>query len=46
MSYLTVAISCLIIITMIMVYFPTVMIRELNKVRDLLEKIEANTRKS
>ena len=37
-------IACLIIITGIVVYFPTVYIRKMNQVLKVLQEIEANTR--
>jgi hypothetical protein len=45
MAYFTVLIVCLIIIAVIMVYFPTVIIREMTKVLKVLQQIETNTRK-
>ena len=36
---------CLVILTAIGIYFPTIYIRKTNKVLALLEKIESNTRK-
>jgi hypothetical protein len=37
-------VACLMIITGIVVYFPTVYIRKMNQVLKLLREIEANTR--
>ena len=43
MEYL---IGCVLIITVIAIYFPILHIRKTNKVEKLLERIEANTRKA
>ena len=37
-------VACLMIITGIVVYFPTVYIRKMNQVLKVLQEIEANTR--
>jgi hypothetical protein len=37
--------GCVILITLLAIYVPTIYIRKTNKVLRLLEKIEANTRK-
>ena len=42
---LVVLIFCVVIITAISIYFPTIYIRKTNKLMGLLEKIESNTRK-
>lgn len=36
---------CVVILTAIAIYFPTIYIRKTNKLLAVLEKIEANTRK-
>ena len=36
---------CIVVITLMAIYAPTVYIRKTNKILKLLEKIEANTRK-
>ena len=38
-------IACLLIITGMTIYFPTVLIRKSNRILKVLEQIEANTRK-
>lgn len=40
-----VLIFCVVILTAISIYFPTIYIRKTNKLMALLEKIESNTRK-
>jgi hypothetical protein len=35
---------CLIIITLMMLYFPTIFIRKMNKLLKTMEQIETNTR--
>jgi hypothetical protein len=37
-------VACLVIVTGIVVYFPTVYIRKMNRVLKVLQEIEANTR--
>lgn len=37
--------ACVIIIALLAIYVPTIYIRKTNKLIELLEKIEANTRK-
>jgi hypothetical protein len=37
--------ACVVLVTLLAAYFPTIYIRKTNKVLKLLEKIEANTRK-
>jgi hypothetical protein len=44
-QYLVILGFCVVIMTAIAVYFPTIYIRKTNKLMALLEKIEANTRK-
>ena len=38
-------IACLLLITGMTIYFPTVLIRKSNRILKVLEQIEANTRK-
>ena len=42
---IVVLIFCVLIITAISIYFPTIYIRKTNKLLAVLEKIESNTRK-
>ena len=42
---LVIVIFCMVILTAVGVYFPTIYIRKTNKLMALLEKIESNTRK-
>ena len=42
---LVVLIFCVVIMTAISIYFPTIYIRKTNKLLAVLEKIESNTRK-
>ena len=42
---IVVLIFCVVILTAIAVYFPTIYIRKTNKLLAVLEKIESNTRK-
>ena len=42
---IVVLIFCVVIITAIAIYFPTIYIRKTNKLLAVLEKIESNTRK-
>lgn len=45
-KYLDVVIWCVLVITGISIYFPIAYIRKTDKLLKMLEKIEANTRKS
>ena len=38
-------IACLLVITAVTIYFPTVIIRKSNRILKVLDQIEANTRK-
>ena len=38
-------IACLLVITFVTIYFPTLIIRKSNRMLKVLEQIEANTRK-
>ena len=38
-------VACLIVVTGICIYFPTIYIRKTNRILKVLEQIEANTRK-
>ncbi len=40
-----VVIFCVVVLTAISIYFPTIYIRKTNKLLAVLEKIESNTRK-
>jgi hypothetical protein len=42
---IVIVIFCVVIITAVTVYFPTIYIRKTNKLMAVLEKIESNTRK-
>ena len=42
---LVIVIFCVVILTAVSVYFPTIYIRKTNKLLAVLEKIESNTRK-
>ena len=42
---IVVVVFCVMILTAVAIYFPTIYIRKTNKMMALLEKIEANTRK-
>lgn len=44
-QYLVILGFCVVIMTALAVYFPTIYIRKTNKLMAILEKIEANTRK-
>jgi hypothetical protein len=44
-SYAMYMIGCLIVITLLMVYWPVLFIRKTDKLLKILQQIEANTRK-
>jgi hypothetical protein len=44
-SGIMVQLTCIVVIALMVIYFPTVYIRKTNKMLKLLEQIEANTRK-
>ena len=44
-SYAMYVIGCLIVITLLMVYWPVLFIRKTDKLLKILQQIEANTRK-
>jgi hypothetical protein len=44
-SYALITLGCLIVITGIVVYTPTIFIRKMDKVLKVLERIAANTQK-
>jgi hypothetical protein len=42
---IVVSVFCVVILTAVSIYFPTIYIRKTNKLLAVLEKIESNTRK-